>query len=179
MVVSSQINLVKKDSLMKNDPSEPKPIKSPLKSESKKHSPILSQFSELVSREGGRGPLINLPNSGNISRSMLSTSVVPEHIHDAVLLIHEELNETKRSLQVLSSNAQHLLLSPDNVLSTLETCIINVEKLHDMLAVKFDQLDSKISSLTPVPDPTEGIIRGVKALLNELPTPLSLNLARS
>ena len=147
------------------------PIKSPLKSESKKHSPILSQFSELVSREGGKGPLTNLPNSGNISRSMLSTSVLPEPINDAVLIIHEELNETKRSLQVLRSNAQHLLLSPDNVLSSLETCIINVEKLHDMLSVKFDELDNKISSLTPVPDPTEGIIRGVKALLDELPTP--------
>ena len=84
--------------------------------------------------------------------------------------IHEELNETKRSLQVLRSNAQHLLLSPDNVISSLETCITNVEKLHDMLSAKFDQLDNKILSLTPVPDPTEGIIRGVKALLNELPT---------
>ena len=31
------------------------PIKSPLKSEIKKHSPILSQFSELVSREGAGG----------------------------------------------------------------------------------------------------------------------------
>ena len=103
--------------------------------------------------------------------TLLSTSVLPEPINDAVLIIHEELNETKRSLQVLRSNAQHLLLSPDNVLSSLEIGILNVEKLHDMLSVKFDELDNKISSLTPVPDPTEGIIRGVKALLDELPTP--------
>ena len=147
------------------------PIKSPLKSELKKCSPILSQFTELVSREGGKGPLTNLPNSSSISSSMLSTSALPEPIHDAVLLIHEELNETKRSLQVLRSNAQHLLLSPENVISGLETCIANVEKLHDMLSVKFDQLDCKINSLTPSPDPTEGILKGVEALLMKLPTP--------
>ena len=39
-----------------------------------------------------------------------------------------------------------------------------------MLSAKFDQLNSKINSITPVTDPTEGIIRGVEALLNKLPT---------
>ena len=36
-----------------------------------------------------------------------------------------------------------------------------------MLSAKFDQLNSKINSITPVTDPTEGIIRGVEALLNK------------
>ena len=59
----------------------------------------------------------------------------------------------------LTSKVDNLLLAPDHS-----------DKLV-MLSAKFDQLDSKINSIMPVTDPTEGIIRGVKALLNEQPTP--------
>ena len=162
------------------------PAKSPLKtqpeSETKLVSPILTKLSSLISRDGGMGPLTNLIPSSDISSTSLlsaSTSVLPEPIHDTVGLIHEELNETKRSLQMLRSNAQHLLLSPDNVVSSLETCIADVEKLnnnvvklHDMLSARFEQLENIITSLPTVPDPTEPILEGVAALLaNMTPAP--------
>ena len=158
------------------------PAKSPLKtqpeSEPKIVSPILNKLSSLISRDGGMGPLTKLlPSSDITSTSLLSVSstVLPEPIHDTVGLIHEELNETKRSLQLLRSNAQHLLLSPDNVVSSLETCIADVEKLnsnvvklHDMLSARFEQLENRITSLPTVPDPTESILEGVAALLTKM-----------
>ena len=73
---------------------------------------------------------------------------------------------------MLRSNAQHLLLSPDNVISSLESCIADVEqlnsnvvKLHDMLSTKFEQLEKRITSLTVIPDPTKSILEGVADLL--------------
>ena len=160
------------------------PAKSPLKaqpeSEPKIVSPILTQLSSLISRDGGLGPLTKLiPSSDITNTSLLSASVLPEPIHDTVGLIHEELNETKRSLQMLRSNAQHLLLSPDNVISSLETCIADVEqlnsnvvKLHDMLSTRFEQLEKRITSLPAVPDPTKPILEGVADLLTNM-TPAS------
>ena len=119
-----------------------------------KTSPILTKLSDKVAREGTLGPL-------------LSNSLLPDPVHQAVTNIHEELNETKRSLKLLSLNAQHLILD-----GSLENCIRDLEKLHALLQTEFGQLNSKLDTLLSKPDPTEGILRGVEALLlKKHPTP--------
>ena len=78
------------------------PLKTHPESETKIVSPILTTLSSLISRDGGMGPLIKfLPSSDITSTSLLSVLVLPEPIQDTVGLIYEELNEAKRSLQML------------------------------------------------------------------------------
>ena len=112
-----------------------------------KTSPILTKLSDKVAKEGTLGPL-------------LSNSLLPDPVHQAVTNIHEELNETKRSLKLLSLNAQHLILD-----GSLENCIRDLEKLHALLQTEFGLLNSKLDTLLSKPDPTEGILKGVEALL--------------